>query len=69
MDLECYEYQRRYAFREYEFYSEGPKGRIRKIVRFRPFSINGFPCYNLGFGDWNETLGEVEYTIVSNNGD
>ena len=69
MDLERYAYRRRQAFMEYEFYSEGPQGRIRKIIQFQPFSINGFPCYNLSFGDWNEELGDIDDSAISNNGD
>ncbi|HSC39387.1 MAG TPA: hypothetical protein VLD19_16000 [Chitinophagaceae bacterium] len=68
MDMERYAY-RRQAFMEYEFYSEGPHGRIRKIVCFQPFFFNGLPCHNLSFGDWNEELGNVDDSAVSNNGD
>jgi len=35
----------------YEFYSEGPMGRIRKIVLYEKI---GNDLFNLGFGDWNE---------------
>jgi hypothetical protein len=69
MDLERYAYRRRQAFMEYEFYSEGPHGRIRKIVQFQPFFINGFPCHNLSFGDWNEKLGRFNDNTVTDNGD
>jgi hypothetical protein len=40
-------------FRDYEFYSEGPQGRIKKIVRYRRIE-NDPITYNLAFGDENE---------------
>ena len=36
-------------FTVYEFVSEGPKGRIAKIVKYTKISTNDM--YNLGFGD------------------
>ena len=35
---------------EFEFYSEGPNGKIRKVILFTPLGNSNF---NLGFGDWN----------------
>jgi len=55
-------------FREYEFYSEGPKGKIRKIVRFQQLQ-NEPEIYNLAFGDKNPETGEVSDSITSNNND
>jgi hypothetical protein len=34
MDLEHYTYFSNNNFLDYEFYSDGPKGKIKKIVRF-----------------------------------
>lgn len=50
----------------YEFYSEGPKGRIKKAIFFTPIGKNTF---NLGFGDWNEETRDVDDSNRSNNGD
>ncbi|MDR3693491.1 DUF6934 family protein [Mucilaginibacter sp.] len=54
-------------FQEYEFFSEGPQGRIKKIVRYRRIS-NDPVTYNLAFGDENEK-GVVSDTVISNNRD
>ena len=69
MDLERYEYLTIRTYKEYEFYSEGPKGRIRKAVRFRLMPAKGGLCYNLNFGDWNEETESVNHYSVTNNGD
>ena len=52
----------------YEFYSEGPKGKIRKIVKLRHFKRMGINVYNLAFGDLIDK-GKIDDTVVSNNGD
>lgn len=51
----------------FEFLSEGPKGKIRKIIKFEKTSKD--KVYNLGFGDLNETTGEVDDKVVTDNGD
>jgi hypothetical protein len=53
----------------YEFYSEGPKGRIKKIVRFTPLTGYGNDYYNLYLGDWLEAEDRLSDTVVSNNMD
>ena len=53
----------------YEFYSEGPKGRIKKIVRFTPLTGYGNDYYNLYLGDWLEAEDRLSGTVVSNNMD
>jgi hypothetical protein len=50
----------------YLFVSEGPRGRITKAVIYSQMRGN---LFNLGFGDWNEKLREVDDSIRSNNGD
>jgi hypothetical protein len=69
MNLEGYEYETSKEFREFEFYSEGPKGRIRKIVRFALKVTDGVPYYNLSFGDWGNDEGRMDDISVSDNGD
>ena len=66
MYLEKYPYQTNESFLDYEFVSEGPKGKIKKVVRFTAISNN---VYNIGFGDLNEETGEISDTNVSNNND
>jgi len=52
----------------FEFYSDGPKGEIKKVVQYtklkRPEIV-----YNLGFGDFNPETGEIDDLSVSNNAD
>lgn len=50
--------------RTFEFWSEGPNGAIRKIVRYRHLDMG---IYNLGFGDWNEKSLLMEDKARSNN--
>lgn len=51
----------------YEFLSEGPKGKIEKIIQFT--STNYYDVYNLAFGDKNEITGQIDDKVISNNGD
>jgi hypothetical protein len=53
-------------YRLYFFYSEGPKGIIKKAVIY---SSLGNGLYNLSFGDWNEKLNKIDDSIRTNNGD
>ena len=51
----------------FEFTSVGPKGRIKKIVQYAETNLKDY--YNLGFGDKQETTGEIDDTTITNNGD
>ena len=53
----------------YEFYSEGPKGRLRKAIRFRHIPKLGANVYNLAFGDYDAVTDTIDDKVVSNNGD
>jgi len=47
----------------FEFYSEGPRGRIKKVVQY---SLTGTKnVYNLGFGDFDEDTGEISDLSVT----
>ena len=50
----------------YEFISEGPKGSIRKKIKFKLFCPYG---YNLAFGDWDDTTQKINDLSRSNNHD
>lgn len=67
MNLDRYELQSGEELETFEFVSEGPKGRIPKIVQY--FPTNYKDLYHLGFGDKNQVTGEIDDTIVSNNND
>jgi hypothetical protein len=66
MNLERYPYYANPSFFDFEFESEGPKGRIKKIARFSSIGTN---LYNLGFGDLDEVSGDISDDVVTNNGD
>lgn len=51
----------------FEFISEGQKGYIHKLVKYQPTNLKG--VYNLAFGDKNLNTGEIDDTVISNNGD
>ena len=69
MNLERYEYEGTRTYIEYSFYSEGPKGRILKIVRFVLISNYPFYVYNLVLGDWDEVKKKIDDKVKTNNGD
>jgi hypothetical protein len=69
MNLERYDYFASNDFRDYEFYSEGPNGKIRKAVRFTKINKEEPVFYNLGFGDISEETDSIDDRIVSNNND
>jgi hypothetical protein len=51
----------------FEFVSEGQKGLIHKLVRYQPTNLRDI--YNLAFGDKDHTTGNIDDTVISNNGD
>lgn len=54
-------------FTIFEFFSEGPKGRIAKMVEYTETATKG--VYNLAFGDYDETTKTINDLSVTNNGD
>ena len=70
MNLDSYNYQIDESFQTYEFVSEGPNGKVTKVVAYTEFgTVNGELVYNLGFGDVDEKTGMVSDTVVTNNKD
>lgn len=69
MNLEHYNIEVSQDFLEYIFYSQGPKGAIKKIVRFSKVIFGQVAYFNLGFGDWNERENRIDDFVVSNNRD
>ena len=51
----------------FEFVSEGKKGLILKLVQYQPTNLKNI--YNLAFGDKDHTTGNIDDTVISNNGD
>lgn len=48
------------------FLGLGPKGRIKKLVQYTK-NLKDF--FNLGFGGGAEAAGEINDTVITNNGD
>jgi len=72
MTLEDYRYYRYYCSAsrlDYEFDSEGPKGRIRKVVSYSPQYAGGIRYFNLGFGDLNKATGKIDDLAITDNQD
>ncbi len=67
MKLPRYELKAEKSLMVFEFTSEEPKGQIPKLIKFSETTLKGF--YNLAFGDQNIETGEIDDTVVSNNGD
>lgn len=67
MKLERYELKAEKSLTVFEFVSEGPKGKIPKLVQYGETNLKDF--YNLAFGDKNLTTGEIDDSVVSNNND
>ena len=51
----------------FEFISEGPKGRIPKIIEFTETNLSGF--YNLAFGDKDKRTGKLNDKVITKNND
>ena len=51
----------------FNFISEGPKGRIPKLIEIKETNLKDF--YNLAFGDKDLETGEINDKIVTNNDD
>lgn len=53
----------------FEFYSEGPKGRIKKVIVFSKPLNRHENIFNLAFGDWDEKQQKLNDRVISNNND
>ncbi len=70
MLLERYVYESDESFLQYEFFSDGPKGKIKKVVVYSHIGERyGENYYNIGFGDWNEEEQRIDDLTTSNNKD
>ncbi|MBS4028570.1 MAG: hypothetical protein KGZ58_08025 [Ignavibacteriales bacterium] len=67
MKFPRYELKAEKTLTVFEFLSEGPKGKIAKLVQYSETNLQGF--YNLGFGDKNTQTGEIDDTVITNNED
>ena len=67
MKLDQYELKVGDNFITFEFVSEGPKGKIIKVVQFQQIDATG--VYNLAFGDFNPLTDKLDDMIITDNGD
>lgn len=71
MELDKYPYSTNASFASFEFESDGPNGKIKKVVNFKQIDVwpGDVPVINLGFGDWDEAEQKVNDLTISNNAD
>lgn len=69
MRLEKYDYSADSTLLQYEFYSNGPNGLIRKFILYEDFCYHNTYYFNLAFGDWNEKTQTLDDLSISNNAD
>ena len=67
MKYERYEFNVGKKFMSYDFESDGPKGKVTKLIQYFETELKGF--YNLGFGDKCLITGEIDDHVITNNGD
>ncbi|GGB09273.1 hypothetical protein GCM10011511_35990 [Puia dinghuensis] len=69
MEWESYDLEKDLTGLAYDFVSEGPKGRIKKLIRFQPVPSLGTNVYNVALGDLDEANDRLNDSVISNNGD
>jgi hypothetical protein len=69
MDKNRYDYQISGNNLDFHFVSEGPKGKIAKLIRYSPDNENGITYFNLAFGDYDLLTGILDDSNRSNNHD
>lgn len=67
MKLPRYELKAEKSLMVFEFMSEGSKGQIPNLIKFSETSLKR--VYNLAFGDKDLETGDIDDTVISNNGD
>ncbi len=66
MHLDKYKVEISNSSTKFDFVSEGHLGKIQKSIKYEETQEG---VYNLGFGDKHPITGEIDDTIVTNNGD
>ena len=69
MNIEQYDYSVNESLQTFEFESEGPNGKIKKIVRFSPQNADGVTYFNIAFGDAIGKTGRLNDKTVTDNKD
>jgi hypothetical protein len=68
MHFDRYNYLASIDYKIYVFYSQGPKGRIEKMVSYEKVE-NSPAIYNLAFGDIDPATGLMSDRNITDNGD
>lgn len=69
MNLDKYEVIANIDHKSYEFYSQGPRGSIKKLIIYTRLAQWTQNVFNLGFGDWDEKTQRLDDKAISNNND
>lgn len=69
MNLPRYNYSASDNYLDFEFESDGPKGKVRKIIRYSPQNSAGITYFNLAFGDINKKTGKIDDLSITDNQD
>lgn len=69
MQLERYPFVEEPENHSYEFYSEGPRGRVKKVVEYTRLDGLLTEAYNLSFGDWDYVNEKLDDQSITNNSD
>jgi hypothetical protein len=69
MNLAVYPFVKRPESYYYEFYSEGQRGNIKKVVEYYRLQELEAEVFNLAFGDWDENNYRINDLSFSNNAD
>lgn len=69
MNQLSYPLKANHSLLDFEFVSEGPRGKIKKAVRYSLQNSYGATYFNLAFGDLKEEDGRIDDSIVSDNED
>src|SRR5438034_4229231 len=67
MKLPRYQLKSEDSLMIFEFISEGPRGKILKLIKFSETNLKDL--FNLGFGDKDTNTSEINDLAISNNGD
>ena len=67
MKLDRYELKSDEQFTTFDFLSEGPKGKIEKLIQFSLVNQSGL--YNLAFGDKDPITSGIDDKVITDNGD
>jgi uncharacterized protein DUF6934 len=71
MNLDSYTYKSSESFKSYEFESDGPNGKVTKVISYTRIDVKDTEAtyYNLGFGDLDKETGTVSDIAITNNKD